>query len=598
MNLDKVPQELRDLPQWVLWKEIVRDGQPTKVPFQASGVCASSTDPATWATFDVVSECHDKGGYSGIGFVFSETDEFCGIDLDGCRNPETGEVAEWARGMLKILDSYSEVSPSKTGVKVFLCGKSPMASGRKAAVEQDKVSDKEPAVEVYDSKRYFSVTGERLSGLSKAIESRQVEINAVCEQFFPVEKPKPQERRVGTTVAERARRYLEKVEPAIAGQGGHNTTFRAACILVLGFALSEGEALGLLSEWNVSCEPPWSERELRHKVESANKQSGARAYLRDVDPVDWASIEIPHYNQPPQAEETPIRIITLDEAANKYLSNLRSGAGELIELGLPDLDYAIGGGVEYGEMLIFAARPGHGKSAIALQAVHHVTWHGLNAMFVTEEMSNLALGKRVVQFASDIPQEKWSAYDGQVQNDLTEHFRLRSQCLVVENCRTADRVASEVRKARDEHDVRFVVIDYAQLLQSKGNGRYEQTTNTSIALRQVASECEVILMVLCQLNRSIESRQSYTPIMSDLKDTGQLEQDADVIVFQVWPHRIDSSNDPHQYQFFVAKNRNRPVNQPAVVCKFMPSRQMLIDSNRNLPMSRVEVPNYFDDEDF
>jgi hypothetical protein len=65
------------------------------------------------------------------------------------------------------------------------------------------------------------------------------------------------------------------------------------------------------------------------------------------------------------------------------------------------------------------------------------------------------------------------------------------------------------------------------------------------------------------------------PKSSDLKESGQLEQDADVIVFLVWPHRIDSTNDPKKYQIFISKNRNRPINLPAFNCEFLPSRQMV-----------------------
>jgi replicative DNA helicase len=92
----------------------------------------------------------------------------------------------------------------------------------------------------------------------------------------------------------------------------------------------------------------------------------------------------------------------------------------------------------------------------------------------------------------------------------------------------------------------------------------------------LASRLQIIVVVLAQLNREIEKRKTFTPIMSDIKETGQLEQDADVIVFGVWPHRINSENDPSKYQFFVAKNRNRAINQSAIECVFEPSRQKLL----------------------
>src|SRR5207253_776683 len=76
-------------------------------------------------------------------------------------------------------------------------------------------------------------------------------------------------RLMGLPAIERARRYLTKCPPAISGQSGHDRTFHVAALLVNGFALSDGDALALLQNWNLGCQPQWSERELRHKLDSA-----------------------------------------------------------------------------------------------------------------------------------------------------------------------------------------------------------------------------------------------------------------------------------------------------------------------------------------
>ncbi len=85
--------------------------------------------------------------------------------------------------------------------------------------------------------------------------------------------------RLPVNITDRARKYLAKIPPAVSDQGGHNQTFCAACVLVCGFSLDRGSALELLREWNQSCDPPWSERELEHKIDSALKQPGERGYL-------------------------------------------------------------------------------------------------------------------------------------------------------------------------------------------------------------------------------------------------------------------------------------------------------------------------------
>ncbi|MCH8839831.1 MAG: bifunctional DNA primase/polymerase [Planctomycetes bacterium] len=87
--------------------------------------------------------------------------------------------------------------------------------------------------------------------------------------------------RAPNSVISRARKYLVKLPPAISGQGGHNATFHAACVLVIGFGLDREQSFALLCEWNQTCQPPWTDRELEHKVDDALKQPGWRGYLLD-----------------------------------------------------------------------------------------------------------------------------------------------------------------------------------------------------------------------------------------------------------------------------------------------------------------------------
>jgi putative DNA primase/helicase len=139
--LENIPEELRQRAQWVVHKE--------KVPYIAGGVGrASSTDSLTWRTFEEAVQALQTGRYDGIGFVFSSGDPFAGVDLDDCRDPETGELEEWAEKTIQVLDGYSEVSPSGTGVHIIVRGKAP--------------NKKRGRVEAYSSERFFTVTGEML----------------------------------------------------------------------------------------------------------------------------------------------------------------------------------------------------------------------------------------------------------------------------------------------------------------------------------------------------------------------------------------------------------------------------------------------------
>jgi hypothetical protein len=583
VNLSRVPAALRERRQWVLWKAGERDGKLTKLPYQSGGAMAKSNDPATWADFDEVVSALE--GAAGIGFVFSEADPFVGIDLDGCRDTESGEVAEWAREIILRFASYAEVSPSRSGIKVFCRGKLPFANGKKVEVDAPSMCDKTPAVEVYDRLRYFAVTGWKVKGPGEP-EEAQAAIDWLAAKYFPAASPPSAPLfRSGAAVIDRARKYVARMPPAISGQSGHNATFRVACVLVLGFELGETDALDVLREYNQTCSPPWSEKELLHKVAQAAKQPGPRGYLRNTSPERWDRISVPQYGEPAPVENEP-RITTVAEAARAYVELLANGLAPLIDTGIPDLDYALGGGVEKGEMVILAARPSHGKSAVGLQLVHHWTAKGMPCAFISEEMSSLALGKRTVQFVSDIPQEHWVALSGALLDTIEDYASTHAKTLILEGCGTAEVAEKAIRRAVEEHGVQCVVVDYAQLLGAPGKDRYQQMTSMSIKLRQLTSSLKIVLVALCQMSRAIESRNEWLPTMSDIKETGQLEQDADVIAFLCWPHRLDQAQPEGKYQFFIGKNRNREIKQAIVTCRFLPHRQKVQDAAPDGPPQR------------
>ena len=159
VNVDAIPQELRDLPQWVAWRFAKRDGnaKPTKVPINAeTGKAASSTDPATWTSFEKALVAYQSGHGDGIGFVFSTDDPYTGIDLDSCYD-EVGQMAEWAENIVVRLDSYTELSPSGRGLQIIIRGTLPAKGRRKGAIE------------MYSEGRYFTMTGESVEGESAAI---------------------------------------------------------------------------------------------------------------------------------------------------------------------------------------------------------------------------------------------------------------------------------------------------------------------------------------------------------------------------------------------------------------------------------------------
>ena len=178
-----VPLELRRVHQWVVWRKEERKGKPTKIPYNprpsfSDGEYrrASATLSRQWSSIVQAVIAYETGKFSGVGFVFSESDPYCGIDLDKCRDPESGEIEPWALEIIKKVNSYTEVSPSGTGVKIFLRAKLPPGRKRKGKIE------------LYDQYRYFVVTGHHLEGTPTTIEDRQAEVAALHKAVFPNEK--------------------------------------------------------------------------------------------------------------------------------------------------------------------------------------------------------------------------------------------------------------------------------------------------------------------------------------------------------------------------------------------------------------------------
>lgn len=593
---DMIPMQLRRCAQWVNWKAIKRNGAEVKLPIKPDLSPASSSDPSTWSAYSELA----KQNVSGAGFVFSLDDPYIGIDLDGCRDPKTGAVDDWATEVLDRMPTYAEVSPSGTGVKLIGIADESWVHLNKVKVDAPGHGGKTAAVEVYDHGRYFAITGRLLPGcgsLADVTESLQWLAERFA-MFRPSASICGREIASQTPLMERAAKYLAKMDASVSGSGGHNTAWRAACVLVQGFGLSQAEALQLLAgEWNLRCKPSWSLKELTHKVKQASEAPGQRGYLADASPDQWEKIVL-RIGKAPQGEAivqdaVEIRRTTLKSAAADYVASLSNGAVRLIETGIPDLDRAIGGGIAAGEMVIVAARPSHGKSAIALQMVHHMTRRGIGAVIVSEEMSSLALGKRAVQFACELPETQWQERQAEVAAELQAHFEDRKDAVILESCGTVERVVAEVEKAVAEYAAGVVVVDYVQLLKAKGKDRYEQVTNASQEMRRLASRLNVAVIVLAQLSRKIEERKTFVPIASDLKETGQLEQDADVIILGVWPHRIDASNPAEQYQFYVAKNRNREIASSAFQCRFDASRQKMLGPHVMELTARYEATDSF-----
>ncbi|MCF3934327.1 PriCT-2 domain-containing protein [Acuticoccus sp. M5D2P5] len=159
-EFDRVPAlvELAHHRQWVCWRYERKDGKdkPDKVPIMPrTGFRASSTNPTTWDTYEAAKVAAIRRGYDGVGFVVSAGDEFTAIDLDRCV-AEDGTVAGWAQELLDHRETYAEVSPSGTGIRMFTRSEAPTIARSKAC-----------GVEIYTSGRFVTVTGDAIGAVGE-----------------------------------------------------------------------------------------------------------------------------------------------------------------------------------------------------------------------------------------------------------------------------------------------------------------------------------------------------------------------------------------------------------------------------------------------
>ena len=294
-----IPEELKSLNQWLCWNEIPnKDGTVRKIPvIAATGHNASSTDPATWCDFDMADAC--KASYTGLGFVFRPGGGIVGMDLDCCLS-ETGELAAWAAPVLAMFPTYAEVSPSGRGIKIWMRGDTSKATKCKwYPCGKPVVGVKHgPAVEMYATGRFFTVTGQRWRESPLEVVDCQSSLDFLISAHFtsPVYVRRNAYERNGTEAAfRRAEAYVSRIPGAVSGQSGHDATFSVACKLVKGFSLGYDDAMAIISDWNATCLPPWEDRDIERKIQEAiSKSTLPEGFLLDRDerPVDVSGVNL------------------------------------------------------------------------------------------------------------------------------------------------------------------------------------------------------------------------------------------------------------------------------------------------------------------
>ena len=282
-------------------------------------------------------------------------------------------------------------------------------------------------------------------------------------------------------------------------------------------------------------------------------------------------------NRKKKADFTPISDVLMDSVQNleKMLANKGGLTG--IPTGFSDLD-KLTSGLQPSDFIILAARPSMGKTALALNIVQNVALRAhkkiggepKSVAFFSLEMSKEQLVSRMLCAEANIDSQ--SLRVGELKDSDWES--LWSACDVMSKAKifiddtagiTAMEMRSRARRLKAEHGLDLIVVDYLQLMQGSGKrnssgDRQQEVSEISRSLKALARELDVPVISLSQLSRSVESRNIKRPMLSDLRESGSLEQDADIVAFLYREDYYDPNTENKHTELIIAKHRNGPVD--------------------------------------
>lgn len=253
------------------------------------------------------------------------------------------------------------------------------------------------------------------------------------------------------------------------------------------------------------------------------------------------------------------------------LEKLASGGPNGIPTGFADLD-RLTNGLHRSDFIILAARPSMGKTAFALNVVQNVAIRSRNSedkpcsvAFFSLEMSKEQLVNRMLCAEAGIDAQRMRTGE-MLEDDWT---KLWSACEVLGKAKiyiddtagiSVMDMRSRARRLKAEHGLDLIVIDYLQLMQGSNKDRQQEVSEISRSLKALARELDVPVIALSQLSRSVESRQVKRPMLSDLRESGSLEQDADIVAFLYREDYYNPDTENKHTELIIAKHRNGPVD--------------------------------------
>ena len=320
---------------------------------------------------------------------------------------------------------------------------------------------------------------------------------------------------------ERAMSYLAKTPGAVQGENGDNHTFRVACSM-RDFGLSEAKTLAVMAGWNLKCDPPWCDDDLRSKVEHAyqyaKREPGNRL------PTDTVEDDAPLWRTAIELAKTPA-----------YTRGMRA-----VGTGFRSLDDALGGGFRPGCVYVLAGRTGSAKSTLALNVVRTMALDGASVLLLKLEETPVEALWKIHAASAKVPVK--IMLDGEITRSeaLVDGWKLIAD-LPIRYSDTCD--LPGVQRTCREHvkqGGQMVVIDQSSMVGvPEAISAYERATTLSNTLRMLAVHLHVPILLVCQVNRNAAINKKRGDLdVNDIRDSGAFENDAACVMM------IDRAEDP------------------------------------------------------
>lgn len=286
----------------------------------------------------------------------------------------------------------------------------------------------------------------------------------------------------------------------------------------------------------------WADRAAQYAANEANSGRMDRAELRgELDTIE--------------SQVAGNHVVSLQDAVEQFDEEFDKPR-KCVSTGFHSLDALFDGGFEAGQLIVLAARPGCGKSAFATSLMSRMSQAGLGVLLCSLEMTANEVVERMVSARSgvklsDIRRRKITASE-QEQRAMAQSEMKISTTMIDDTSVRFREIAAQATRYRSTTDM--LIVDYLQLV--KGDdpkaGREQEVASISRGLKQLAKKLEIPIVALAQLNRKIEERKGGVPLLSDLRESGSIEQDANVVMFL---HQSDEEK-PSEINLIVAKSRN------------------------------------------